>query len=180
MLKAESSLVDSLDVTFPEVTGATINPGTGVRKVALGESFRFIIILEDGYTESQVVAYANGVQLEQNPPDDTLVPPVEGDLIPYAFYYKLENVIEDVEIRIEGIEENNPMNTVLVEDEIQLSAIRGALVVKTTRPTPVSVYTLTGRLKTQETVMGFATIPLTRSIYIVKAGDMARKIVIKD
>ncbi|MDR2791462.1 MAG: hypothetical protein LBB27_01805 [Tannerellaceae bacterium] len=63
--------------------------------------------------------------------------------------------------------------------EIRLTASAQGLKVETSEAQAISVYALTGQLKVKQTVRGTAFVPLTKGIYIVKAGEQVNRVMVR-
>lgn len=119
--KADVSPTDFI-VKLPELTGATIYPGPGDHKVKKNESFKFHITLDEKNSNSQLLVTINGEPVEEYLPDDTLLPgdPIARDLIPFTSYYKIDSVINDIQVKVEGIVEN----VYMIEDEATVRVLK--------------------------------------------------------
>jgi len=95
-----------------------------------------------------------------------------------ALNYKIDKVTGPITIEIKGADD--PVgNTQLSADHCQLSTANGALVIETTQPQTVQVYTVTGVLAGERKVNRQETIALQSGIYIVKTDAGVHKVVVR-
>jgi len=154
-------------VTLPYIDGVTTDPAAGEYRVAYGEPFRFTIGLND--LESLKVL-VNGIELS---PDRT------GENQPPQF--TIDKVAGPVTIAIEGA--GDPVGNLYSEDvKPKIYAIPGTLIVETSVPSPVRIYTASGKLIATRIAKDTLSIPLPAGIYLVQVGQekQTHKIVIND
>lgn len=89
-------------ITLPAVEGTTISPAPGKHTVTIGKPFTFYVRMDSEYNESQIVTYLNGDTLKSYFPDDIAAE----DLYPDTYYYKIDPVLSEGVITIEGVEKN--------------------------------------------------------------------------
>jgi len=153
-------------ITLPDIEGVTIDVGPGEHTVPYGDSFAFSLTLADGIDPADVRVYVNGTEIEAEP------------LRTATLNYKIDKVTGPVTIEIEGADD--PVgNTRLSADNCRLSTANGALIIETTQPQTVQVYTVTGVLAAECKVNGRETIALQSGVYIVKTGTGVYKIVVR-
>jgi hypothetical protein len=94
-----------------------------------------------------------------------------------GYLLEIREVLADKQIEI-------LVEAVAVEDVRSLESLKlytenGSLHIETAEATQVAVYTLTGQRKYEKVVSGNASIGLAKGLYIVKAGNKTRKVILK-
>ena len=159
-------------VSLPFVEGAATDPVAGDYDVESWSTFRFYLTLDTAYSQSQpVVTTSRGETLQPRTSDGA---------------YLLKYVRTDVEIYIDGIEKNNPVanepiRAATPEPEIWSEDACLCIRLPEGLPTsPVRIFTAEGRLLDSfRSTPGLMRRQLPTGIYIVRVGDMARKIIIR-
>ena len=159
-------------VFLPSVEGAVTDPVAGTYDVESWSTFRFYLTIDTAYSQSQpVVTTSRGETLKPRTSDGA---------------YLVKYVRTDVEIYIDGIEKNNPVanepiRAATPEPEIWSEDACLCIRLPEGLPTsPVRIFTAEGRLLDSfRSTPGLNRRQLPTGIYIVRVGDMARKIIIR-
>jgi hypothetical protein len=155
-------------VTLPLVTGATTNPAAETQTVVdAGDDFSFTIALEEGYNQSVPVVTTNR----------------EGETIALSGgSYTVSNVQSNIEISIQGIQENMPTENVdAVNGGIRIYSSEGKIIISSGRnAVPYAVYDIAGqKVASSAASRSIEEIVLSPGYYIVKAGSVSVKLVVK-
>lgn len=154
-------------VTLPEVEGATLSRKAGNYTVEEGYSLTFTITLDAAYSESvPVVTTDRG---------ETIEPDGSGR-------YRIRNVEEDIIVSITGIVRNIPTAIETVESGTKVWAANGTILVRTSVPQRMQVFSLAGSTVISRNIpAGDTRIEgLTAGLYIVRLSDgTIRKVAIR-
>ena len=119
-------------VTLPAVEGATTDPAAGTYEVESWSTFRFYLTLDTAYSESQPVVTTSRYE--------TLAPRSSDGA------YQLKYVRNDVEVYIDGIVKNNPVdNETLATVPATVRVFGSALSITVPQATTAIIFDLAGR-----------------------------------
>jgi len=154
-------------VTLPEVEGVTFDVGSGDHAVGYGEKFTFTLTVADSIDPADVHVYANGTEV------------MPEALRATTLTYIIDKVIGPITVTIDGAGEPTG-NTGIAESKVSIAVESGKLTIESAgQAVDVAVYTVQGKnVASLRALRGSETISLAAGIYIVKAGNEVRKIVI--
>lgn len=156
-------------VTLPETSGIIIDHGPGSHRVAYGNSFCFCLTPEQGNSCDGVRVFANGQELLH-----------DGLRSDGSLYYTLNKVSSDVIVTIEG--QSSTGNVDVEDTHVKITAGTGLLTIENEEGIvlELEIYTLGGQLYISRSLpQGTSTMMLPPGIYIVKAGNITTKVIIK-
>lgn len=151
-------------VTLPAVENARIIPEPGTYDVASDSPFTFSLVLNDNVDPEQVKVYANGQLLTPDPVRDT------------TLSFTIPNVTQSLVITVEGTGETTGNTGIPADSRVYSS--HGEVIIETTQPQTVQVYSLTGSLMATHTVNGYHSIALQRGVYLVRMGGKVYKVIV--
>jgi len=152
-------------VTIPETEGIVISPVAGPYRIAYGDPFEFSITLDEAYSESEVKVFANDHELKGKALSD------------HTISYQMEEIVEAVEITIEGIKQNTTANQEL--PSVRIYSSNGNLIIETLEICRVQIYTISGQLRYAQEISGQVSIPLSQGVYILQIKDTWQKVFVK-
>lgn len=154
-------------ITLPYVEGATTDPAAGDYSVPYGEPFRFTVGVND---PEGLKVLVNGIELTPDQTGESQYP-----------QFTIDKVTGPITIEIEGAGDPTG-NLAPHEPKAKIYAAQGSLIVETSAPSPVRIYTVSGKLIATHIVKDTLSIPLSPGIYLVQVGHETRaeKIVITD
>jgi len=157
-------------ISLPDIVGATLTPGPGAHSIAYGSSFTFTIDLKDFNDFNDLKVLADGIALT---PDET-------GQAQSLQQYTIDRVTGPVTIAIEGLAPTG--NIDFAKDEVSITTVNCQLSIAnlTTQAVDVQVYDLRGQLIVSRRVIGSERIPLEAGAYIIRAGNIIRKIMVND
>jgi len=158
-------------IGIPEVEGIRTIPAAGKHELRNGAPFDLAVEVSDEYDESDIKVLANGVKLEPVP--------LRGAL----YSYRIDKVHEYIDLRIEGVEKNDPMGIYSPSDEsaTRIYTVGRTLYVEVAEKAGLIVYSSSGQLYTQRNLNpGTTSLILPNGIYFVKVNEEVRKIVVSE
>jgi hypothetical protein len=161
-------------VTLPIIEGAKTDPlGGWSYRIESRDNFVFKIIPDEGYTLENVKV-TTGLPWRDNEWDIVLTYNDDGTV-----KVTLRVVNEDVDVTISGVRLRNGVGNDPVS-EVSVWGNSGSLHVVTPQPAQVQVYSVLGTLGISQNVSAGETVfPLQKGIYIVRIGDVVRKVVVR-
>lgn len=154
-------------VTIPEIEGATTYPAAGDIEIKYGEPLTFTLVLEDDYDESEVVIKVNGEEVEAEP------------LKSSTYKIFIEKVTGPIVITVEGVKRNDDVGNTVLPGEVNIYSDNGNLIIETSSPALLKVYTVTGALKAARNITETESIPLPSGIYFIRLGNETYKVIVK-
>lgn len=151
-------------VTLPDIEGVTSDIGPGEHTVAYGDSFTFSLTAKEGFDPGKIRVYVNGIEWE---PDS-----MQGSTL----HYTIDKVNGPITIEIKGA--GDPVNNIVThEPKAKVYSSGNSLIIETSTPSTVYVYTISGKQVTaRKTVSDTTEIPLPDGIYLVQIGNETYKI----
>ena len=149
-------------VTLPVVEGATIT-ATDATTVEEGNSFAFIVTVEEGYNADNITVKANGI---------TLLPDAAGR-------YTIKDIRSNMVVTVSGIvKEDEPTANEAIETEaLRVWSADKQLFIQTATAETAHIVTLDGRLyKTLHLPAGKHTEKMPQGIYIIHIGKQSFKL----
>ncbi len=164
------------NVTIPAVEDATTYPDAGEHQVEKGSTMTLLVFLPDDYDQSDVKLLANGDTIHSE----------ESRLTALAYTFLIP-VTTDTDIKVIGVEKNNPVNTTPQPPEggakvwtspgyIHVSSKQEAV---SSKQHGVRIYTMMGRL-VFHSQLSTVNCQLPSGTYIVVVGDMVVKVMVSD
>ncbi|GEM_PF-4371598 len=193
-LKLDTSFIY---VTIPKVKGLLTTPIAGKYQVSLGDSLELKLQLADGYKEFDLYLILNGdtvtnfVQKDSKSASGAASFEFNtGDPSTYAlrlrsnevYSYWIKNITKSINVMFKGVIDNMPVANEKepADNGVKVYAADNRLYIETDKPCQLSVYTFTGQLHTQQQIpAGTTSLQPGKGIYIIKAGETIRKVLIK-
>ncbi|MDH6311428.1 hypothetical protein M2137_000178 [Parabacteroides sp. PFB2-10] len=154
-------------VTMPEVEDAVTDMAAGDYSILYNSWFEFILAPNENYSLEYVTVYAN---------DEVLLPIVQTK---ESSIYSIRKVKENTLIRIEGI---SPVANAVLNENINVRVENEQLIVTNegVDGIDVTVYSITGKNMGEiRALRGTESFVLPRGVYIVRAGEMTTKVIVK-
>lgn len=153
------------ELTLPETDGsAAFDLAPGTHRIAYGQPFSFTLTLPDTQDPASIRVLANGEELSPVPLRAT------------TLAYTIEKVTGPIRITVEGLD---PVGNLTPTSLIRCYSRDGQLVIETSSPQAVQVYSITGVQQINRTVNGCETFSLPKGSYIVKCASNSHKVLVK-
>ncbi|MDR3250409.1 MAG: T9SS type A sorting domain-containing protein, partial [Tannerella sp.] len=163
-------------VTLPVLVGAKTDPlGGWYYWVESRDTFTFLIIPDEGYTLEKI-SVTTGLPWRDN--DDYIVLKYNEDGTVKVILYMVN---ENITITISGVQLRNDTGNSPPDDSPTAAwSHSGNLHATTPQPQQLRIYSVLGTLvESRQLPPGETVIPLPKGIYIVRIGNMARKVIVK-
>lgn len=172
---------------FPSGSGAWLRPRSGEYQVPYGQPFAFILYYmpREEQDDDLIKVYANGTELprydgnnwsEFSSLANSYLRTDPGPAVdPSELYYVIDKVTGPIEITVDGF---IPTSNTDIPDPTRMYGTDGRLIIETTMPQAVKIYTVAGTLKAARTVNGQESITLMPGIYLVKTPVRVYKVVV--
>lgn len=189
----KQSTPDSCIVTIPAITGLITDPKAGEHKVAYGDSLVLNFRLDEGYKEFDLNLIINGDSIQNFVSDPALPETEEPEILPITTYsiklrsdstytYVIKDIKQNLVIKFNGtIDDEIVSKEPVVEDNgTKIYAYEGYLYIEAPKACRLNVYTITGRMYTDKPIpAGTINLQVPKGIYIVRAGDVIKKVLVK-
>lgn len=164
-------------VRIPSVEGAWTQPSAGLYDVPEGESFPFVLFVEEEYDASAITVRVNGDIIHALP--DQLNRSLYHSTASVSYRYLIDIIRKPLTIEVDGLQMNDPTGIGGIPVPTRLYSDNGTLFIETMDAERAEIYSITGKMVLARTIDGIASIPLSRGIYLVRLGTMVHKVVVR-